>query len=280
LIQNNIQEWASPDFHSLAGLMLEGIILILIAGLLTRRVQVRTSEWILAVALLYLAFSSQRHVELFVLGAALLYGAAGQALLQTISELSTSVVQLRAGPSLTDGYRQRRLGSGAATPPRAAGPRRTKPLVGLMNLVLLVTVAGGMILYRALPNMQPAHEQEAIAASLPVDAAAGLAHLGRPARIFNYYDYGGYLIWTLYPKGDRVYIDGRVEVYGSAIFSDYLRVNYLGDGWQAVIDKAEPDAIILPTGHPLVQLLEADAKWQQFSRDRVATVLTRVGFAP
>jgi hypothetical protein len=47
-----------------------------------------------------------------------------------------------------------------------------------------------------------------------------------------------------------------------------------------VIDKAEPDAIILPTGHPLVQLLEADAKWQQFSRDRVATVLTRVGFAP
>jgi ABC-type Fe3+-hydroxamate transport system substrate-binding protein len=47
-----------------------------------------------------------------------------------------------------------------------------------------------------------------------------------------------------------------------------------------VLAQANPDVIILPNGHPLLQLLEKDASWQQFSRDSVATVLTRVGFAP
>src|SRR5256714_7337622 len=80
LIQNNIQEWASPDFHSMAGLLVEGLVFLLLAGLATGRVRARTSEWLLAFALLYLALASQRHVPLFVLAAAPLLGRCGQAL--------------------------------------------------------------------------------------------------------------------------------------------------------------------------------------------------------
>ena len=43
LIQNNIQEWASPDFHSMAGLLFEAILFLLLVGLATRRVNARTS---------------------------------------------------------------------------------------------------------------------------------------------------------------------------------------------------------------------------------------------
>ena len=111
-------------------------------------------------------------------------------------------------------------------------------------------------------------------------AAGALGRTGKPARVFNYYDFGGYLVWTLGPSGSRVYIDGRVEVYGPRIFTDYLRVNYLGDGWQSVLQASRADAVILPNGHPLVRLLQQDSSWQQFTRDRVATVFTRVGFAP
>src|SRR5205823_13518677 len=87
LIQNNIQEWASPDFHSLTGLLVEGIIFLLLAGLATGRVRARTSEWLLAFALLYLALSSQRHVPLFVLAAAPLMARCAQALLGLASSL-------------------------------------------------------------------------------------------------------------------------------------------------------------------------------------------------
>src|SRR5438067_3236509 len=70
LIQNNIQEWASPDFHTMPGLLFEGLLILIFAGLATRKVNLRSSEWLLALATLYLAFSSQRHVPLFVLAAA------------------------------------------------------------------------------------------------------------------------------------------------------------------------------------------------------------------
>jgi hypothetical protein len=271
LIQNNIQEWASPDFHSVAGLIFEAVVLVMLAGLATRRVAMRASDWLIAFALLYLAFSSQRHVPLFILGAAPLYGRCAQALLE----------------AARDGWRSlpmaSRLGdqapvSGSTVRLHRAPRWQGTVALGLMNLVLLVLVGAGMIGYRALPNLEPATEAAAISNGEPVQMTDVLAHLGRPVRVFNYYDYGGYVLWRLYPSGGRVYIDGRVEVYGPRVFADYLRVNYLAQGWPSVIASARPDAIVLPSNHPLVRLLQSDPGWQNLGHDRVATLFVRVGF--
>ena len=266
LIQNNIQEWASPDFHTLAGLLVEGIIFLLLAGLATGRVRPRTSEWLLAFALLYLALSSQRHVPLFVLAAAPLMARCAQALLGLASSVlpaadrpAASQVALRWKPALPVGHTM---------------------TLGAINLALLIVVGTGMIAYRAVPNLRPDAQAASIKAALPVQAAEALARTGRPVRVFNYYDYGGYLIWRLYPDGGRVFIDGRVEVYGPQIFSRYLRVSYLASGWQDVLAQAHPDAIVLPSAHPLTGILGQDSDFRLLSRDDVATVFIRVGFAP
>jgi hypothetical protein len=266
LIQNNIQEWASPDFHSMAGLMFEGIVFLLLAGLATGRVKARTFEWLLAFALLYLALASQRHVPLFVLGAAPLMGRCAQALLGLAAAMLPPADRR---PAAVAAFRW--------TPPRPAAPG-----LGLaaINLALLIVVGAGMVAYRALPNLQTGPEAAAISAVLPVQATDALQALDRPLRVFNYYDYGGYLVWRLFPEGGQVFIDGRVEVYGSQIFSRYLQVSYLTDSWPAVIAQAHPDAIILPSSHPLVSILRRDPAWQVLSHDAVATVFTRVGFAP
>jgi hypothetical protein len=266
LIQNNIQEWASPDFHSLPGLLVEAMIFLLLGGLATRRVRARTGEWLLAFALLYLALASQRHVPLFVLGAAPLMGRCAQALLSVASSLLPPV--------------DRRSATEAALRYRPARPVGPSVALGAINLALLIVVGTGMIAYRALPGLRPATETAAISAALPVQATDALQRLGRPVRVFNYYDYGGYLVWRLYPDGSRVFIDGRVEVYGPEVFSQYLRVSYLAAGWEDVLVQSHPDAIVLPSGHPLVGILQQDATWTLLSRDRVATVFTRVGFAP
>ena len=267
LIQNNIQEWASPDFHSMTGLLVEGIIFLLLAGLATGRVRARTSEWLLAFALLYLALSSQRHVPLFVLAAAPLMARCAQALLGLASSLlpaadrpaQSQVAALRWKPALPAGHTM---------------------TLGAINLALLIIVGTGMIAYRAVPNLRPEAQAASIKAALPVQAADALARTGRPLRVFNYYDYGGYLLWRLYPDGGRVYIDGRVEVYGPQVFSRYLRVSYLASGWQEVLAEAHPDAIVLPSAHPLTGILGQDSGWSLLSRDEVATVFIRVGFAP
>jgi hypothetical protein len=271
LIQNNIQEWASPDFHSLAGLMFEAIVFVMLAGLATRRVAMRASDWLIAFALLYLAFSSQRHVPLFILGAAPLYGRCAQALLSVVRDGIRSLpIASRLGEKAPFAGSTVRLN-------RASSSHRTVAL-GLMNLALLLLVGAGMIGYRALPNLEPATMAAAISNVEPVQGTDVLAHMSRPVRVFNYYDYGGYLLWRLYPSGGRVYIDGRVEIYGPRVFADYLRVNYLAQGWPSVIANARPDAVVLPSNHPLVRLLQSDPGWRNLGHDRVATLFVRVGF--
>jgi hypothetical protein len=266
LIQNNIQEWASPDFHSMAGMMFEGLVFLLLLGLATGRVRARTSEWLIAFALLYLALASQRHVPLFVLGAAPLMGRCAQALLGL---LATMLPAVHDRPAAQAAFRW--------APSRPGSPGL---VLGTINLVLLVVVGAGMVGYRALPNLQPGRQAQAISATFPVGATDALQALGRPVRVFNYYDYGGFLVWRLFPSGGRVFIDGRVEVYGSQVFSRYLQVSYLTPAWRDVIAQAHPDAIILPNAHPLTGILRQDAGWQVLRQDPVATVFTRVGFGP
>jgi hypothetical protein len=267
LIQSNIQEWASPDFHSLPGILLESILFILLLGLATRRVRARTSEWLIAAALLYLALASQRHVPLFVIGVAPLAGRCAQALLDSLASIVPSAPN--------------RSVQVAAVRASVFRPGRSNPvLLGALNLALLLAVAGGMLIYRALPTLQPAAQQLALSTTFPVVAIDRLLALDRPVRVFNYYDYGGYALWRLYPGGSRVFIDGRVEVYGPQIFSQYLAVNYLASGWPDVLNRSHPDAILLPSNHPLVTLLKQDPNWHLLERDRVATLFTRTGITP
>jgi hypothetical protein len=260
LIQSNIQEWASPDFHSLTGQLLEGLLFVVLAGAATGRVRARATEWLWTLAFLFLGLASQRQVPLFVLAAAPLIGRSAQALWQVAAEILPRQPAQPAGRAAL-----------------VASPIRPVPgrVVAVINAVILVLVAAAMVGYRAVPNLMPAHEAASIAALYPVAGADALLRQGRPLRVLNYYDYGGYLIYRLWPSGSTVFIDGRVEVYGPAVFSDYLTVSYAAPGWRTVVARYQPDAVVLPTWHPLVGVLSADPDWRTLNTDRVATVFLR-----
>lgn len=259
LIQNNIQEWASPDFHSMAGRLFEALIFVILLGLMTGRVKGRPTEWLWALAFLYLAFASQRHVPLFVLAAAPLIARCAQAVLETLGR-----VPGLPGPA---GLIPR---AALVLPPDSTPRPLPRPLL-VFNMLLLLGIASGMVAYRALPGLRSADEARAVAAAFPVGTTEALAALGRPLKVFNEYGYGGYLLFRLASGGSRVFIDGRVEVYGPRVFEDYLAVSYVSAGWQSVIARYHPDAIVLPSAHPLVRVLQDDHAWRTLARDQVAT---------
>ncbi|MBZ5624617.1 MAG: hypothetical protein LAQ69_38835 [Acidobacteriia bacterium] len=65
--------------------------------------------------------------------------------------------------------------------------------------------------------------------------------------IFNTYEYGGYLIWRLWPQ-ERVFIDGRA--LSESVFLDYARILYNhddndGPGAQQLLDRYGVQAIVM-----------------------------------
>jgi hypothetical protein len=95
-----------------------------------------------------------------------------------------------------------------------------------------------------------------------------------PGPLLNQYDWGGYIVWKLWPRVP-VYIDGRADVYGDQMMKQYDVVTNLRKDWRSVLDQWEIRAILLPAGAPLVTGLQQQGGWQQAYADGEAVVLTK-----
>lgn len=74
-------------------------------------------------------------------------------------------------------------------------------------------------------------------------------------RMFNIYDWGGYLIWELFPRY-TVFMDGRgPDVYPPEFWSEYETVELGKEGWGRVLDKYGVNFILISTGNKLYDLI-------------------------
>jgi hypothetical protein len=62
-------------------------------------------------------------------------------------------------------------------------------------------------------------------------------------RMFNDYDWGGYLINELYPR--KVFIDGRSDFYGDELMNDFRTVITLTPGWQDILKKYDIEVMLI-----------------------------------
>jgi hypothetical protein len=119
----------------------------------------------------------------------------------------------------------------------------------------------------------PANIDKTVAAQFPVTALDHIAGQSGDDPIFNAYEWGGYLIWRRYPPG-KVFIDGRNEVYGDAVFSDYLTVAQLHQDAADVLDRYRVRTVLIQANHPLGALLRSSG-WTLDYSDKVAEVYAR-----
>lgn len=73
-------------------------------------------------------------------------------------------------------------------------------------------------------------------ATTPVKAVDFIESSGLRGPFFNLYNEGGYLIWRLWPK-EKVFIDGRSEVYGPKQLNEFFTIIQGKPGWEDLIDK-------------------------------------------
>lgn len=107
----------------------------------------------------------------------------------------------------------------------------------------------------------------------PVEAVAWLKENPQPGKMFNAFDWGGYLLFSFWPA-QQVFIDSQTDVYGEAFTREYETVIMQYPGWEATLDKYEVSWAIFPRNWPLARAL-ADQGWVEVYSDSTAVIFSR-----
>jgi hypothetical protein len=204
---------------------------------------------------LLLAFRRLRLADGFILIGLTAMAISAVRFLLFLGPIGAAVIAINLGPRLSETRLGLRLGGILR---RMSVPRANR--LGAINAVLVVAVlvlGGGLALARTLPSVQ----DEEIAREFPVEATAWLARNAPQARVFNLYEWGGYLglkVPTL-----RIFADGRADVYGDAVIRRYVSVIGLDTDPQATFDQYAIDHVVIPGDSALAGWLSSSASWER-----------------
>src|ERR1035438_3003853 len=234
-IRSLIAEWRSPNFHATLYRPLLFLWLILLTVLATSRSRLRGRVIVLLLLASFAALDAARHAPIFVLVAIPAIAAAFPSP-STFSERSV---------------------------------RRTSSLEPFFKPAVLVFMAAfALTRWITLIRDQPAREAEIF----PQQALALLQSRNDPGRMFVFYDWGGYVIWKVYPAY-RVFVDGRADLYGDQLLQQSIQtVPNLRSGWRAILDHWQVDTVLVPPSSPLAQALLLDPNWRASFQDTKAIV--------
>jgi hypothetical protein len=140
-------------------------------------------------------------------------------------------------------------------------PIRGPLLAGVMAVLAAATLAYASV-----------HRYEPNARGTPVAAVAELKKLNL-SRVFNDYDFGGYLI----ASGVATFIDGRTELFGEQFFVEHNDASGLRepDNLFRLLDKYRIEATLMRTQSAATKLLDHVDGWQKIYSDGIATIHLR-----
>lgn len=232
---NYVTEWSSPNFHE-PYLVVFGASLIFMILLSTRR----RMDWAVTLPLLAVTWMSLEWVR------------------------SIPFFAVAFAP-----YLATRL-PGTSTERSLARPAVKAPALNWYVLVLAVSVMASTLFLtdRAQLGREPRLD------GFPVEGVGYIQQSGLEGKMFNTYHWGGYILWRFYGER-RVFIDGRTDMYGAAIFKDYRDVANVEPGWREVLDKYDVRVMLIGKGSALQTLLLATGGWKEVFSGKVETVLVR-----
>jgi hypothetical protein len=228
-----IQEWFSPDFHLLEWQPLAWFFLAIIgAGMLGKK-SISPTKILLTVIFGYAALHSMRHVPLFVI-----------ITIPILAEQVGSFLSIRS---------------------EAKVPVRWLKWITPFLIVCLVLVVG-------LRFVQVVQEQSKSETREFPQAAVNWIQQNKPeGNLFNSYNWGGYIIWHLFPQYP-VYVDGRADIYGDKFLFAYLDIYHARSGWEKELETQAVRLVLVEPESGLAIALQRSPNWDLVYNDQLCVV--------
>jgi hypothetical protein len=181
--------------------------------------------------------------------------------LMALSHLRNAEVLALLGPMVLAGPLGRQIGRPSGFARSAGSPLQGLKFAGLALLLVAATLAFASV-HRFEPNARQS----------PVAAVAALKKMNL-SRVFNDYDFGGYLI----ASGVATFIDGRTELFGEKFMVDHNNASGLQEPENLfrLLEQYRIEAMLMRTQSAATKLLDHMDGWQKVYTDEIATIHVR-----
>lgn len=255
-LQNLINEWASPDFHQ----AFQQPILWMLLGLLA------------ALGISGKGLRGYRLVPVIVFGLAALiarrnYGPFAIVCAPVLADQLSAAVE---------GWIGRAKGSIPAVKGFLLSAEKNKKdfnktarnLVNATLIILLLAAGIVKTIQVNSPDLVSRTEQE----NYPAGAVAWIREQSqeRAYRLYNDYNWGGYLIYHL-PEVP-VFVDGRTDLFGDEILNDYLAILQAEENWEELLNKYDLNTLLIRNDSSLSRFAMLQG-WTEVYGDEFAVIL-------
>ena len=116
----------------------------------------------------------------------------------------------------------------------------------------------------SVPNIDKVYSKSKIVS----DSAISVLKNEKPKRLYNYYDYGGYLLYN----NIDVFIDGRADLYSKYNYKDYYNISVMSRDYNKLIKKYNFDYFIIPNNLGLNTYLNSNDNYVRIYHDKNSNI--------
>jgi len=240
-----IAEWQTPNFHELRMQPFAWLLLLTLGAVGASNKRLALVDFFLVTGFGYLGLIAARNIPLFAFTAAIVLTRHADDLYQSWAKKREISIFQNSGESL--GWQ--------------VWVNRGLVIV----LIFAVAVKLGSVMVPG-ENLMEIHE------AMPADAVQFIKEAEPQGRLFNAYNWGGYLIWAL--PGYPVFVDGRADLHGDEIINQWVHVIQAKNGWQEILATWDISLILLEPYQPVARLLPLEG-WSLLYEDDIAVVYGR-----
>jgi hypothetical protein len=253
----NIQEFMGTNFQWASSRFTEVMMVAAVCAAVWHARRKHFAEVLLIAGWAHLALIAVRNVPIFMLAAA-----------PFVVQPLTAGIQMLAEAPVADWLRSaaenfREIGE-------EIGALEKTWRVHIVSVMVIVLLGLGMSSPGAGSKLKPKYDSK-------VYPEAALAEVAQPgSRIFTHDEWGDYLIYNLWPKGIRVFVDGRSDFYGGKFYQEYLDILNVKYNWHEQLARYGVNTILLPADYALAGAVKESSDWRVVYDDHRSIVFRSV----
>ena len=254
-LMDHIDEFQSPNFHYVAQKCFAALLLLTLVALTVKRRKIAMSHGLLLLFAVYSGLYASRNIPISSLLLILVIG-------PWLSEGMARLAENRRGLSSQDFVR--RMGAIELN------------LRGHLWPVVAVALTCWMAAHGGRLGATPMMDAHFSAKRFPVAAVNYLEGQNVQGPLVSPDDWGGYLIYRLYPRV-RVVVDDRHDFYGEEFLKSYLKMIHVQPGWEDFLQQHPAQCVLVPNDSALANILLETRHWKAVYSDDVAVAFVRAG---